>query len=327
MIQGKSGYFGTRRGFLSRVGAVLAASALPGMPKFWPLAASSAEFPFELVPPEASGITWAHHNGRSPEMYLPETIGAGCAFLDYDNDGWMDIYLVNSGQCDFLPQATPSQRALPQQSRRHLHRRHRKGRRARRRLRDGRRGRRLRRRWLPRPSRHAIHGVILYHNNGDGTFTDVTEKPACDRGMGHQRGVVRLRQRWQARSFCLQLRGLRQVQEQILRQPADRGAVLLHPARLQAHAELAVPQQRRRHVHRRQPGVRHRQVVGQGLGRGRHRHQQRRTDGPLRGQRHGGNFSFSTGARANSTRSDFRPMSASAPKAMPAPAWAWTPPT
>ena len=27
--------------------------------------------------------------------------GAGCAFLDYDNDGWMDIYLVNSGRCDF----------------------------------------------------------------------------------------------------------------------------------------------------------------------------------------------------------------------------------
>jgi len=41
-------------------------------------------------------------NGRSPEYYLPETTGAGCAFLDYDNDGWMDIDLVNSGKCDFL---------------------------------------------------------------------------------------------------------------------------------------------------------------------------------------------------------------------------------
>ena len=35
-------------------------------------------------------------------MYLPETVGAGCAFIDYDNDGWMDIYLVNGGKCDFF---------------------------------------------------------------------------------------------------------------------------------------------------------------------------------------------------------------------------------
>ena len=34
-------------------------------------------------------------------MYMPETAGPGCAFFDYDNDGWMDIYLVNSGKCDF----------------------------------------------------------------------------------------------------------------------------------------------------------------------------------------------------------------------------------
>ena len=33
----------------------------------------------------------------SPERYLPETIGPGVAFFDYDNDGWMDIFLVNSG--------------------------------------------------------------------------------------------------------------------------------------------------------------------------------------------------------------------------------------
>jgi len=40
-------------------------------------------------------------------MYLPETVGAGCAFIDYDNDGWMDIYLVNGGKCDFFdPQPT-----------------------------------------------------------------------------------------------------------------------------------------------------------------------------------------------------------------------------
>jgi enediyne biosynthesis protein E4 len=57
---------------------------------------------FEQVPVSASQIHWSHANGRSSDMYLPETVGAGCAFLDYDRDGWMDIYLVNSGRCDFF---------------------------------------------------------------------------------------------------------------------------------------------------------------------------------------------------------------------------------
>src|SRR6516162_11733346 len=56
---------------------------------------------FEEIPTSVSGIKWVHTAGLSPSMYLPETDGAGCAFLDYDNDGWMDIYLVNSGKCDF----------------------------------------------------------------------------------------------------------------------------------------------------------------------------------------------------------------------------------
>jgi hypothetical protein len=43
---------------------------------------------------------------------LPETVGAGCAFLDYDNDGWMDIYLVNSGPSDFFTPKTPLKNAL-----------------------------------------------------------------------------------------------------------------------------------------------------------------------------------------------------------------------
>src|SRR5580698_3373414 len=56
---------------------------------------------FETIPASSSKISWVHTSGRSPEMFLPETTGAGCAFFDYDNDGWMDIYLVNSGSCDF----------------------------------------------------------------------------------------------------------------------------------------------------------------------------------------------------------------------------------
>jgi hypothetical protein len=82
---------------------------------------------FEEVPAKQSGITWVHNNAHSNDRHLPETVGAGCAFLDYDNDGWMDIYLVNSGPSDFYTPATPLRNAL-------------------------------------------------YHNNHDGTFTDVTDK-------------------------------------------------------------------------------------------------------------------------------------------------------
>src|SRR3989440_2548026 len=67
---------------------------------------------FEEVPPKASGITWVHNNAHSQERYLPETVGAGCAFLDYDNDGWVDIYLVNSGPSDFFKPQTPLKNAL-----------------------------------------------------------------------------------------------------------------------------------------------------------------------------------------------------------------------
>src|SRR5260370_17981916 len=67
---------------------------------------------FEQVLPSASGITWAHVNGRSSGYFLPETTGAGCAFLDYDNDGWMDLYLVNSGKCDFYSPTPPLRNAL-----------------------------------------------------------------------------------------------------------------------------------------------------------------------------------------------------------------------
>ena len=71
----------------------LAASALAGgSPRENLGALPPAEFPFEQVPTSASGITWKHVQiGKSPEKYLPESTGAGCAFFDYDNDGWMDI--------------------------------------------------------------------------------------------------------------------------------------------------------------------------------------------------------------------------------------------
>ena len=45
----------------------------------------------------AAGLTFRHNNGSYGGKLLPETLGAGCAFLDYDNDGWQDILLVNGG--------------------------------------------------------------------------------------------------------------------------------------------------------------------------------------------------------------------------------------
>jgi hypothetical protein len=43
----------------------------------------------------SAGIDFHHNSGAFGESYLPETLGPGCAFLDYDNDGWQDILLVN----------------------------------------------------------------------------------------------------------------------------------------------------------------------------------------------------------------------------------------
>jgi hypothetical protein len=43
-----------------------------------------------------AGIHFKHHSGAFGKKYLPETMGSGVCFLDYDNDGWQDILFVNS---------------------------------------------------------------------------------------------------------------------------------------------------------------------------------------------------------------------------------------
>src|SRR5258708_4634292 len=142
--------------------ALLAASSLPA---------------FEEILPAASGISWVHVSGQSPEMYLPETVGPGCAFLDYDNDGWMDIYLVNSGTCDFYQPPSPLRNAL--------YRNNRDGTFTDVTLKAGAPGNAYGMGvavgdydgdGLPDLYVTQYPTSILYHNNGDGTFTDVTTK-------------------------------------------------------------------------------------------------------------------------------------------------------
>ena len=140
------------------------------------LALSFFFIPFPALPAESAthfvditdsaGIRFTHANGATGAFHLPETLGAGGAFLDYDNDGNLDLYLVNSAAPSALfrnngdgtfTDVTASAKVNNQRS--------------------------------------YGHGVAcgdvnndgyvdiyvtnfganrLYHNNGDGTFTDIT---------------------------------------------------------------------------------------------------------------------------------------------------------
>jgi enediyne biosynthesis protein E4 len=84
-----------------------------------------------------AGIQFQHNSGAFGGKFLPETLGSGCAFLDYDRDGWQDILLINGAD------------------------------------------------W---PGHKKTRSTLrLYHNNGNGTFMDVTTRAGLDvelYGMG-----------------------------------------------------------------------------------------------------------------------------------------------
>ncbi len=57
---------------------------------------SNSSFSFVDVTAQA-GIRFLHQNSPTPKKYVVETMGSGCAFLDFDADGHLDIFLVNGG--------------------------------------------------------------------------------------------------------------------------------------------------------------------------------------------------------------------------------------
>jgi hypothetical protein len=83
---------------------------------------------FQDISSQAGLTTWRHIVGSPAKKYITESLGGGVALLDYDNDGWLDIYFVNGLSYDALSGAAPRQHAA------------------------------------------------LFHNNHDGTFTNVAEK-------------------------------------------------------------------------------------------------------------------------------------------------------
>jgi len=147
----------SRRYFLRTLAG---AAGLAGTYASWPRfagAASTSPYPFEEVLASASHITWVHTAGKSPQKYLPETTGAGCAFLDYDNDGRLDLFVCNF--VDFNKAKNLNCVAYNKPG-------------------------------YCVPTLYKPAASWLFHNNGDGTFTDVSQSSGIAKHLGKAWGVV-----------------------------------------------------------------------------------------------------------------------------------------
>jgi hypothetical protein len=179
----------TRRNFLTGLAALSSGTvnsrALPVWRTSFEDAKVDSEKPpkqyFETWTAQKTGITWKHDNALSRLRYLPESMGPGVAIFDYDNDGWMDLYFVNSGPADFFQPAKPLRNAL--------YRNNRNGTFTDVTEKAGVAGRDFgigvatadydRDGWTD--ILVTTYGrLILYHNNHDGTFTDVTKAAGLD---------------------------------------------------------------------------------------------------------------------------------------------------
>ncbi|MGA7444716.1 MAG: CRTAC1 family protein, partial [Candidatus Sulfotelmatobacter sp.] len=85
-----------RRSFLRNLAGLACLSQSPLLRALGAVSPSLASPGFRFVDATSSaGIRFQHNSGAFGGKFLPETMGSGCAFLDYDRDGWQDILLVN----------------------------------------------------------------------------------------------------------------------------------------------------------------------------------------------------------------------------------------
>ena len=102
----------SRRKFLQQMGGASLALAAPcpwSAPRISPQATRTIAFTDVA---QSAGITFRHENAASPEKFLIETMGSGCGWIDYDQNGLLDLYLVNGAATRVFTPKEPVRSAL-----------------------------------------------------------------------------------------------------------------------------------------------------------------------------------------------------------------------